>query len=84
VIEICVSAGAGAMVHCPSRRGGEMSDNEYLAQVAVHERLRDARARAAVARCVEGARAAGAPRTGEGRRRSWWLSRAYERSPAPG
>ena len=54
-----------------------MSDNEYLAQAAVHERLRDARARAAVARCVEGARAAGAPRTGEGRRRSWWLSRAY-------
>jgi hypothetical protein len=54
-----------------------MSDNEYLAQAAVHERLRDAWARAAVARCIERARAAGAPRTGQGRRRPWWLSRAY-------
>jgi hypothetical protein len=54
-----------------------MSDNEYLAQAAVHERLRDAWVRAAVARGVEGARAAGAPQTGEGRRRPWWLSRAY-------
>ena len=53
-----------------------MSDNEYLAQAAVHERLRDAWARAAVARCVEEARAAGAPRTAESRR-WWWLSRAY-------
>jgi hypothetical protein len=37
-----------------------MSDNEYLAQVVVRERLREAHAQVAVHRLIEGTRASGA------------------------
>jgi hypothetical protein len=55
-----------------------MSDNEYLARVVVRERLREAHARAAVHRLIEGTRASGTAGVGRStRRRSPGRVRAY-------
>jgi hypothetical protein len=53
-----------------------MSDNEYLTHVAIGERLREARAHAAVLRRIEDARASGAADARRSRRRRRPL-RAY-------
>jgi hypothetical protein len=55
-----------------------MSDNEYLAQVVVRERLREAHAQVAVHRLIEGAQVSGAAGVGRSpRRRSPGRVRAY-------